>query len=371
MIVLINRKLKMLYKSNIYIILLVFLLILSGYASEQGEIAVSSSVDKSRIKIGDIINYTVKVIHDKNIEVNMPGTGANLGGFEIRDYEEFKPRKEEEKIISEAEYFISTFTTGEFIIPPLIVQYKEPGDTTYKQLATREIEITVESMKPSEEGDIRDIKAPVELPYVWWQVWGKWAALGLGILTVTIAAFLVYRRKKQGKSIIPRKETPPRPPHEIALESLDRLKGSEYLEKGKIKEYYTEISDIIRTYCEGRYYIPAMERTSGEILEELSKIHIHEQVYDLIKELLFTSDMVKFAKVIPDQNTNTQVLETAYTIVERTKVLPINDTQNESTESEDISADANHSRVISGEAGNQETEDCKENRKQIESRGER
>jgi len=365
-----NRKRNMEYRINkCMIFFLFFLLFISGYAFPQEKIAISSSVDKSRIKIGDIINYRVKVVHDKDIEVKMPGTGANLGGFEIRDYEELKPRKEDDTIISEAEYTISTFTTGDFIIPPVMVQYKEPEDTTYKELATRKIEITVESMKPSEEGDIRDIKAPVELPYIWWETWGKWAVLGLGILLVAVSAFLVYQRKKQGKSIIPRKAPPPRPPHEIALEALDRVKKSDLLKNRKVKQYYTEISEIIRAYFEGRYYIPALERTSAEILEELSKIRIKEEVYEGIKNLLYTSDMVKFAKVIPKSETNQQILETAYSIVERTKVLPINETQNETSQSPDFETNSLVREKVAEKQRKEETEEIQEDIKKVKTEG--
>ncbi len=317
------------------VLLIVLYLLIIGYSSGQEKIAISSSVDKSRIKIGDIIKYRAKVIHDKTIEVKMPGMGANLGGFEIRDYEEFNPTKDDDTIISEVEYLISTFTTGKFIIPPLGVQYKEPGDTVYKKLATRKIEIHVESMKPSEEGDIRDIKNPLELPYLWWEVWGKWAALGLGVFIIAVAVFIVYRQKKLGKSIIPKKGPPPRPPHEVALESLDRVKNSKLLKNSDIKKYYTEISEIIRAYFEGRYYISALESTTSEILMELSEIRIDTEVYKLIKYLLINSDMVKFAKVIPGSVANKQILQSAYTIVEKTKVLPLEEQQQDETAESD------------------------------------
>lgn len=354
-------------------LLLTLVLLISVNVVGQDKISLWSSVDKSRIKIGDIINYQVKVVYDKSVEVKMPGMAANLGGFEIRDYQEFEPRKEDGRIISGAEYTISTFTTGKFVIPPLEVLYKEPGDTVFKKLATRKIEITVESMKPSEEGDIKDIKAPVELPFLWWEVWGKWAALSLGILLVAAAAYIVYRRKKLGKSILPKKEPLPRPPHETALESLDRIKNSNLLENGEIKQYYTEISEIIRAYFEGRYYIPALERTSAEIMAELDAIRIDSEVYTLTENLFFNSDMVKFAKVIPDADTNKQILQNAYTIVEKTKVLPINKQQNKSKESvsDSVSPDTAEKEKVLLEANEKDTlEESGDNEEQTNTRGE-
>ena len=84
----------------------------------------------------------------------------NLGGFEIRDYNQYQPRSEKEKIVHQVDYIISTFDVGDFDIPPVEIGYKIQPDTVEKILKTENIKIVVESVKPSEDGDIRDIKPP-------------------------------------------------------------------------------------------------------------------------------------------------------------------------------------------------------------------
>lgn len=303
---------------------LFFFLIVSirSYSGEENRILISSSVDRSRIKIGDLIKYNVKVIHDRDIEVKMPGMAVNLGGFEIRDYEEYEPEKKGKKIITEVEYIISTFTTGKFIIPPLSVLYTLPEDSLTKKMSTRKIDIIVESIKPSEDGDIKDIKPPVEMPYLWWQAWGKWTVFGCAFLLI-IAGYMIYRKKKMGKPILFRSPQPLRPPHETALEALDKLRDSELLTNGRIKEYYIELSEIIRHYFEGRYYIPALEMTSGEVLSEFVNIEMKDEIYDLCKSLLIQSDMAKFAKMIPSAEINEKMINTAHEIVNSTRILPV------------------------------------------------
>ena len=132
--------------------------------SQEPQVSVSSQVDKARITIGDLIEYSITVVHDKDIQIEMPGLGANLGGFDIRDYNVVEPEKRDGMIVSGVQYTISMFFTGEFEIPPLTVAYYTPDDSTAKYLTTEKIKIVVESVKPSEAGDIRDIKTPVELP---------------------------------------------------------------------------------------------------------------------------------------------------------------------------------------------------------------
>lgn len=298
-----------------------FSLLWAGFIlAQDGPISLLSSVDKSLIHIGDLIQYTVVVTHDKEVRLDLPGLGANLGGFEIRDYDIEEPRKEDGKIVSQFNYTISTFFTGEFEIPPLTVTYFVPGDSTAKRIATEKIKIVVDSIKPSEAADIRDIKPPFEIPKKWWYT-VRWFILGGGILFLGVMGFLIYWRRKQGKSILPMKPLIQRPPHELAYEELDRLKASDLLERGEIKLFYTVISEIIRRYIEGRYFIVAMELTTTEVLDGLSQADVSEEEYQIFQSFLDRCDLVKFAKVIPSDFETAEVIQFACNIIDRTKVI--------------------------------------------------
>lgn len=288
--------------------------------AQEPQISISSQVDNSRVYIGDLITYTVTVTHDKDVKVDLPGLGANLGGFEIRDYNVHEPKKKDGLITSAVDYTISTFFTGEFEIPPLTVMYYTPEDTASKTLSTEKIKIVVESVKPSEAGDIKDIKPPVEIPRDLWHL-VKWLVLGGVLAVLAFLIFIIYRRKKAGKGLLPVREAPPRPPHEVAYEALDQLRDSDLLENGRIKEFYTEISEIIRQYIEGRYFIVAMEMTTTEVMEGLSTTEVSEDNFNLFQTFLDQSDLVKFAKHIPSKDENEAILNMAYEIVNRTKVL--------------------------------------------------
>jgi len=288
--------------------------------AEEGVISVSSKVDKSRITIGDLIKYTVTVTHNRDVKVKMPGLGANLGGFEIGDYHVHEPKKKGDKIISTVDYTISTFFTGEFEIPPLTVSYTVPGDSIPKTLTTEKIKIIVESMKPSKEGDIRDIKPPLEIPRNWWYLI-RWFVLGIILVALGVFGFIIYRRKKEGKTFLPTRPEPIRPPHELAYEALDKLQNSDLLAKGEIKRFYIEISEIIRQYIEGRYFIVAMEMTTTDVLRKLSEAGVNGEDFQLFKNFFDKCDLVKFAKHIPSQDENDEIIKFAYAIVDRTKVL--------------------------------------------------
>jgi len=285
-------------------------------------ISVSSSVDKARIRIGDLIHYSVKVTHDDSVQVEMPGFAANLGGFEIRDYELKDPQKQDGRIVNEASYTISTFITGEFEIPPLLIQYTLGTDTTHHVLMTESINITVESMKASEAGDIRDVKAPLEIPRQWWYLI-RWMILGMFLVAAIVTGILLYRQYKMGKSLLPVREASPRPAHEVAIEALDRLRGSDLLEKGNIKQFYIELSEIIREYIDGRYFVVALEMTTTEVLCGLKEQNLKDDVFHLFQIFLQNCDLVKFAKYIPSDEKRQKTVQLAYDIVEKTKPVVV------------------------------------------------
>ncbi len=308
-------------KLGIGTILMVTLLTPSLAWAQEAPLTVTSAVDKSRITIGDLIEYTVTVAHQKGVKVEMPGLGANLGGFEIRDYRVDEPKQEGDRTVSVYRYTISTFLTGDFEIPPLAIRYTVPGSAKPGSLATEKIKIRVESVKPSEAGDIRDIKPPVEIPLDWRRI-ALWVGAGAGLLALGTAGYLWYRRRRQGKGLLPVRQEPVRPAHEIAFEALARLEASDLLSRGEVKAYYIEVSEIIRRYVERRYGFVALEMTTEELLDALQRAGVDGEIHDRFRAFLERCDLVKFAKYEPPAESHPEILALAREIVERTMVVP-------------------------------------------------
>ena len=201
----------------------------------QEKISLATSVDRSTITIGDLITYSVTVSRDPEVQVQMPSLGENLGGFEIRDYTVHDPQKQAGRILDRVDYIISTFEVGEFEIPPIKSSYTLPGENEKDSLKTESIKIVVESVKPSEEGDIREIRPPWEIPYNWKPVFMLGGIVFLGLLAVVVLIWVV-RKRRRGEALLPRKAAPLRPPHEVAYEALQQLAESDLLAKGKHKK---------------------------------------------------------------------------------------------------------------------------------------
>ncbi len=284
-------------------------------------VSVESRVDKATITIGDTVRYTVRLSRDEKTQVRWPGLGANLGVFEIRDYDKPEPRQEKNRIIEKISYTISTFDTGRFMIPPLTINYLAPPDSAWQTINTESLQIYVRSILPSEAGDIREVKAPLELPRDWRQV-VLIAAISAAIILLAILGYLWWR-KRRGKSLLPQRLEPARPAHELALEELRQLRASDLLARGEIKLFYSLLSEIMRRYFEGRYRIMALEMTTFELDGELRKAEHNRNACDDMRELLELCDLVKFAKYIPANEEAVRLLERAEAFVEVTKPVVV------------------------------------------------
>ncbi len=264
------------------------------------ETSISSSVSDNDITIGDQITYTIDILYPEGSTLITPPVAANLGMFEIRDFSVDDTKDDESGQIKQSmSYILSTFTTGEYTIPPLPIAVFNP-DSTIDTLFTQPIEVNVKSLlegKNPEELDIRGIKAPLEYPsdnrWIWW--------LSGGLLLVLAALVLLWyyiRKKKQGIGLFDF-SAPPKPAHEIAMEKLIALEYTKYLTFEEAKAYFTELSETLREYIENGLDVTALEMTTFETLEGMKDKDISGR--KIVEEILTEADMVKFAKRMPEE----------------------------------------------------------------------
>ena len=114
-------------------------------------------------------------------------------------------------------------------------------------------------------------------------------------------------------------ETPKIPAHVIAFGKLEVLKNEKLWQEGKLKQYHSSVTDIIREYIENRYKIQALEQTTEEILWSFRNVAIDEESKTKLKRTLVLADLVKFAKEIPLPNENEMSLTNSYDFINGTK----------------------------------------------------
>ncbi|MDZ7623385.1 MAG: hypothetical protein U5J96_02920 [Ignavibacteriaceae bacterium] len=290
------------------------LLLLSINLSAQS-ISVLASVDSSDYLVGDYINYTLEIRAEKNIEITTPIIRDSLKKVEV--IKELPPASKEENNIKSSTfgYIISYYDSGSVTISPIAVRYKESGNAEEKIALSNPVTFTVHTLQVEQQADIKDVKDPLTIPLDW-----KFILLvALIVLIILAASYYLYRRYKKKKAEQPVKKKVIRiPAHTRALAALDNLEREQLWQKGKVKEYHSNITGIIRGYFEERFNLPALELTTSEQMLQLKKVPSAENILNITNEFLNNADLVKFAKFIPLPSVNDTMMKQAKEIVTKT-----------------------------------------------------
>ncbi len=298
-----------------YIPLALFMLVFSlPCAAAEPAVAARGSVDKQQVTIGDPLTYTVAVTAPKGTHIRFPEKTTDLGPWSVQDLQASREEKNEQDV-HHLVYTLTAFTTGEALIPELAFSYTDAAGKT-QDIKTAPVPVMVESLltKYGDNGDIRDIKPPIAFrtPLLTYILWLLVLAAILG------GAYAWYARyKKQNEARFPVWREPPRPPREVALEELEKLKGSGLLSEGRIKEFYIALVDIVRAYIAPVYGVETRDKTTHEIYLQLRTQVQDRKTVTSIKEFLDVCDLVKFAKYYPEEKVCWGDWDTAKTIVQQ------------------------------------------------------
>lgn len=281
-------------------------------------IRVHSELSTDSLMIGDQVIYSLQVDAAENVDFRMPALRDSLGKkLEILSPMGSDTLVNEGRRMVRQSFLVTGFEAGVQMIPSQAVVYAS-GDLSD---TARSMPLMVQVYEPLVDTtqQIRPIKAPLNTPLSFQEVL-PWLGIGLGTLLVAILLFLLVRKYFRRKS--PEDESREEllePAHIIAFRALDKLKEEKIWEQGKVKLYYTQLTDITRTYIERQYGIPAMESTTEEILRAFRRSNPEDTLLDeMLQELLELADLVKFAKEDPLPVDNQTNLNNAYIFVQKT-----------------------------------------------------
>ena len=285
--------------------------IAGGPVTVSGQVDIRSDIDTTLVTVGDRITLSVRVTHPPGASVAWPDS-LNLTPFEVLGAQVLPMQSEGDGRVSSATFLLTAFELGEVEIPPFDVELIS-SDGRRETLRTDGFGVEVVSVGQDETGDIREIRGPLMIPVSVLRVAGWLAAL---LMAVVVGAW-GYRRwaHARGGEEPVEKGPPARPPHEIALEALDRLEHSEMLMRGQVKEYHIEASDILRRYIEARFRVTALELTTWEILDGLTRAGTAQGFRDDLRRFLDQCDLVKFAKVRPSSDASREMVQLGRALV--------------------------------------------------------
>lgn len=307
-----------------FFLILIFLPLFSLYAQE---IKVTASTDTTDYLIGDRIKYNLIINMSKNVFVINPFFRDSLRNVDVISLSD--PIASENDSVKTIKYeaVLSRFDSSQVTIPAIKVEYRVKGDTTLKSVLSNPVTFNVHTLKVSVKEDIKDIKPPLRLFNYIYLIY-----IGIAILLLIIG-YIIYRKyfKNKPQPVIKAKEIKLLS-HQLALRKLDELEREELWQKGFVKEYHSRITDIIREYFEKQFGLPALELTTTESLVLLGKHPLGRKVLDITSQFLNNADLVKFAKFVPLENVNREMMEQAREIVKKTmsvqKEIEVNEVAN-------------------------------------------
>ncbi len=273
--------------------LALFLSLLSIAVWSQPKVA--TSIDTVKNKIGAEFKLSLKTNVDTLSKVKFPESKF-FGALEVLESYKVDTVKKGDRYELIKKYGLTQFDSGKYTIPriPIIINDK----TVYSDSLSIEInDVKVDTLK-QKMFDIKDI-ATVKSPMGnWWiYVMVVIGLIGLGFLIF----YLLKNRKPKAKAEVIVYKTP----IEKATTLLQQLESKELWQKGAVKDYYSELTDIVRNYIEEEIKIPAMESTTSELIEGLrkaakqKKLKLSNDTVENLEKVLQQADLVKFAKVTP------------------------------------------------------------------------
>ena len=296
---------------------------MSGYHANGQELRSILSLERDSILIGDQINLNIHLIAKPETKIAWP----KIEEFLIPKIEVLS-RTEIDSVLNENNQLelnqnlvITSFDTGYFEIPGLEFTYQNRGEEAFLKSISNGVGLSVFTLSVDTTQAIMPIKGPISSPYTWPEI-APW--LILGIIVIGMIIFLIYYFRQKGKHepVFKPRSKPKIPAHIIALSELENLKAKKLWQEGRFKEYYTELIDIIRVYLADQFGIDAMEKTSDEIKNIVSKDqNIDAHLKQKLSEALDVSDLVKFAKEQPLANINDNNLQNLVDFVDKTHEL--------------------------------------------------
>ena len=293
-----------------YLFLITLLAVLTGRTVAQS-VTVDATIDSLQILIGEQAKIKLQVSLDTDKRAIFPVyTDTLVRGVEIIDIAkpDTQMLNDGRRSLITQEYTVTSFDSALYYLPPMEVLVDNKAYRS-KALALKD------TLHPDQFfGPKPVMKAPFA-----WEDW--YMAIACAVLFTPFLLLLIYlvKRIRDNKPIIRKVKVEPKlPPHQLAMQEIERIKSEKVWQKGQSKEYYTELTDAIRTYIKDRFGFNALEMTSSEIIDKLLEMNDKDAISDL-RTLFQTADLVKFAKHNPLMNENDANLINAIDFINDTK----------------------------------------------------
>ena len=329
---------------------------------------VSGRFSKDSIEVGDLVEYIIDIEADRATVIGVPDfdtatpderkreaqAKGKMSTYEtydedifelIEDYPIDTLEVDGRRLRLRKRYLLATMETGKIPMRPTLLYFdknRETPDTLYAEemlylnvKSYEELDTTL-FLRPdpmSQQGFgvdtdkamtlLKDegINTQKNLPFIFGEIrdYVIYSAIAIIVLALMLYLLLPVLRRYLAQRGAIVKPKPKMPPHIVAIKALEELKNRKLCENGKHKSYYTSLVSILKVYIDGRWDISVLDKTSAETMVALRDVELPRECRSNLISILETADFVKFAKVVPEAETNEELFIKAYYFVENTK----------------------------------------------------
>ena len=275
-------------------------------------------LDTNTILIGDQIKLNISIELDLNEEYNWPEfTDSVYEKVEIISKSDLKETETENSKILSQQVVLTCFDSGSYYLPPIVFNENKKTEGLLLNVNTIVINDSSSMM------DITDTKIGTKDDYTAEEIMEKrkrfWIMIAwiIGILLLLFLIYYLIKKYKKGESLITKRKIVI-PPHITALNKLQNLNKKKLWQKGELKEYYSELSLILREYTEKRFNFQALELPTSDIIRNLTQLDS-----DLLSKLEFVlqkADNIKYAKGLSLNEENKESMKKSKEFIQLTKI---------------------------------------------------
>jgi hypothetical protein len=304
------------------IVVFLFALLASLGAIAQ-ETKVSARMDAAKIVVGDQARLFIDVAHN-------PASGTlewaaipdTFNSLEVVERGKIDTVKQGATITYRQRLLITGFDSGMFKVPSFMFAVIPPTGEAYG-IASDSFQLLVETVPVDTTKAFKPIKDVMDVKGSWRDY--IWLIIGAAVF-IALLVFIVAYFVKNKKVAIPKPAGPVETLQERTLRLLAELDTKQLWQKKQVKEYYVQLTDIVRNYIEERFHTPALELTTDELLYKVQHHRELQPYHGLLSGILYTADLAKFAKAEPLPQEHMAAMDNAKKLVESSKPVIINTT---------------------------------------------
>lgn len=282
----------------------------------------TAKLDPAKIVVGDQARLFLEVSGNAGYQLTWPAIPDSFGSVEVVEKGKIDTLKNGNLLIYKQRLLITGFDSAVYTIPQISFAVNDRGNTY--NIATDSLSFLVSTVLVDTTKEFKPIKGIIAvkgswLDYIWWIIGAVLLLAAIIIITIILS-----RRKKPEpvEPVITETLT------EKTLRQLRELKAENIWQRGEegVKEYYVQLTDIIRNYIELRFGVAALEKTTDELMTAAAKNAELHKIRQQLFVLLYTADMAKFAKAQPTIIEHDAAMEAALEMVQKTKPVVVDQT---------------------------------------------